>query len=388
MRISGFGHYALTCCVATALLAGCGGSQPPIGAPGGSMLPNSRSSGFRVLARFDQSDGRYPTGLMVFRKHVYGATAMGGADERGVLYEVSAAGHIKLLYSFNGDDGSAPTPPTADRGVLYGTTGSGGYDGYGSIYKYANGELTHLADFPGSPSGGAHPNGLTLLNSSLYGTTSGGGSSGVGTVFELTASGIKTIYNFLNNGHDGLEPFTALTAAGGILYGVTNAGGAYKCGTVYKITTSGQESVIYNFGEGYYDAKSPVGALVKVNGNFYGATYSGGQSDSGTVFEVSPSGKERVLYSFSYGPAGMPDAGLLYLNGRLYGTTSAGPSYEGGTIFSLTPSGTKMRVVHNFGSFLGYKGSASTLVALDGALYGTADEAGRLENGALFRLRL
>jgi len=376
------------CIAAIAILAGCGGSQPPIGATGGPLVPDSRSSGFRVLARFDQRDGEYPTGLMVFRKHVYGTTAIGGADERGVLYEVSADGHIKLLYSFNGDDGSAPTPPTADRSVLYGTTGSGGYEGYGSIYKYANGLLTNLADFPGSPSGGAYPNGLTLLNGSLYGTTRGGGSSAGGTVFELTASGIKTIYNFLNNGQDGLEPTAALTACGGVLYGVTNAGGAYKVGTAYKITTSGQESVIYNFGEGYYDARSPVGALVKVNGNFYGATYSGGQSDSGTVFEISPSGKERVLHSFSYESAGMPDAGLLYLNGRLYGTTSAEGGSEGGTIFSLTPSGTKMQVLHNFGSFLGAKGSASTLVALDGALYGTAGEAGRLEYGALFRLRL
>ncbi len=34
MRISDFGRYALNGCVAAALLAGCGGSQPPIGAPG------------------------------------------------------------------------------------------------------------------------------------------------------------------------------------------------------------------------------------------------------------------------------------------------------------------------------------------------------------------
>jgi hypothetical protein len=34
MRISGFGRYALSSCVAVALLAGCGGSQPPIAASG------------------------------------------------------------------------------------------------------------------------------------------------------------------------------------------------------------------------------------------------------------------------------------------------------------------------------------------------------------------
>ena len=34
MRITGFGRFALSTCVAAAMLAGCGGSQPPIGAPG------------------------------------------------------------------------------------------------------------------------------------------------------------------------------------------------------------------------------------------------------------------------------------------------------------------------------------------------------------------
>jgi hypothetical protein len=34
MKSSDFGRYALSSCVAVAMLAGCGGSQPPIGAPG------------------------------------------------------------------------------------------------------------------------------------------------------------------------------------------------------------------------------------------------------------------------------------------------------------------------------------------------------------------
>ncbi len=41
MRSLGLGRYALSSCVAAALLAGCGGSQPPIGAP--SAMPQSRA---------------------------------------------------------------------------------------------------------------------------------------------------------------------------------------------------------------------------------------------------------------------------------------------------------------------------------------------------------
>jgi hypothetical protein len=38
MKNVGFGHYAVSACVAVAMLAGCGGSQQPIGAPGAMAL--------------------------------------------------------------------------------------------------------------------------------------------------------------------------------------------------------------------------------------------------------------------------------------------------------------------------------------------------------------
>jgi hypothetical protein len=41
MKNVGFGHYAVSACAAVAMLAGCGGSQPPIGAPG--AMPQSRA---------------------------------------------------------------------------------------------------------------------------------------------------------------------------------------------------------------------------------------------------------------------------------------------------------------------------------------------------------
>jgi hypothetical protein len=42
MKISDFGRYALSSCVAATMLAGCGGSQPPIGAPG--AMPQSSTN--------------------------------------------------------------------------------------------------------------------------------------------------------------------------------------------------------------------------------------------------------------------------------------------------------------------------------------------------------
>jgi phospholipase C len=48
MRGSYFGQYGLNCCVAAALLAGCGGSQPPIGAPE-RLSPASSSGGSNYI---------------------------------------------------------------------------------------------------------------------------------------------------------------------------------------------------------------------------------------------------------------------------------------------------------------------------------------------------
>jgi uncharacterized repeat protein (TIGR03803 family) len=353
---------------------------------GTAPFSNSNSNGVQIVADFDGSDGASPTGLMLFKNHLYGTTEQGGANGYGVLYKVSASGDIEPLYSFDGDEGSKPVSrPVAVGSVLFGTTSLGGYEGYGTVYKYVDGQFTKLFEFPGSPNGGAYPNGLTLLDGLLYGTTFGGGSHALGTIFVLTASGPKTIYNF----SDGEEPTTtALTACVGALYGTTSSGGAYQHGAVYKVTTSGQESVIYSFrGK---DGEEPLAGLVNVNGKLFGTTYSGGQSGYGVIFEVSRSGKERVLHNFGYRDAGggEPRAGLVYLNGRLYGTTSSGGEYGNGAIFSLNLSGTGFEVLSTFGGLFGNAESSSTLVAFNGALYGTTMQGGGHYDGMLFRLDL
>jgi hypothetical protein len=70
MRISGFSRYALSSCVAAAMLAGCGGSQPPIGARGaqrpvfGVPAPDSAKSGLYISEYNSRSDAvvlGYPT---------------------------------------------------------------------------------------------------------------------------------------------------------------------------------------------------------------------------------------------------------------------------------------------------------------------------------------
>jgi hypothetical protein len=96
----------------------------------------------------------------------------------------------------------------------------------------------------------------------------------------------------------------------GLLYGVTGrGGGAYCgqasnwCGTVFTLTTNGRERVLHRFGHGS-DGWNPQGALIRVNGKFYGTTasskaYCGTTQDGyypryciGTLFSITEGGVE------------------------------------------------------------------------------------------------
>jgi uncharacterized repeat protein (TIGR03803 family) len=79
-----------------------------------------------------------------------------------------------------------------------------------------------------------------------------------------------------------------------------------------------------------------------MNGVLYGTTQSGGNSHArnGTIFKVSVSGRERVLYRFgaTQNDGVTPSSPLANLNRTLYGTTAyGGGAYGNGTVFALTP---------------------------------------------------
>jgi uncharacterized repeat protein (TIGR03803 family) len=46
------------------------------------------------------------------------------------------------------------------------------------------------------------------------------------------------------------------------------------------------------------DGDEPTGIILGSNGNFYGTTTLGGEFESGTVFEISPTGDFKLLHTF------------------------------------------------------------------------------------------
>jgi uncharacterized repeat protein (TIGR03803 family) len=275
----------------------------------------------------------------------------------------AAAQKETVLHKFTGNaDGAAPNAPLLrdDDGNLYGTATFGGnlndcdVQGCGTVFKLSKtGELSTLYAFSGGDDG-KYPNGPLVRDAegNLYGTTSQGGTGG-GVVFKVTSSGEETVlYTFGRQAEDGALPMAGLVRdSDGNLYGTTFAGGGncpgYGCGTVYEVTPSGTERILWRFGHVANDGLNPFyTTLIRdEHGNMYGTTQYGGTNPGpegtglGTVFKVSAAGEEKVLYSFTGGTGGsFPYAGLVRdSNGNLYGT-------DAGYVFEITASGEEKTI--------------------------------------------
>jgi uncharacterized repeat protein (TIGR03803 family) len=327
------------------------------------------------------------------------------------------------LYTFKSqaDAGNSQAPLIEDAtGALYGTSKVGGTANLGTVFKLeSSGIETILHSFTGSPDG-TNPLASLLLDSAgnLFGTTSGGGtmagscaSSGCGVIFKIDPAGKETaIYTFAGM-LDGASPKASLMQdSSGNLYGTTaNGGSSSSAGTVFKLDTTGKETVLHSFSD-VPDGADPLGSLLlDPSGTIYGTTSGGGTLNCnpnphpgskptvgcGTVFSLSLTGTESVLYSFAgsnEGPDGaFPTGGLVRdLDGDLYGATLNGghlcyiipmmapePStlIYCGTVFKIGPTG-KEALLHVFDGADGAVPNGDLVLDSAGNLYGTTSLGG------------
>jgi uncharacterized repeat protein (TIGR03803 family) len=317
----------------------------------------------KLLYAFTARTGIAPESRLIDVKGtMYGTAHQGGAGARGSVYSITTSGSAAVLYSFLGaGDGAYPDAGVVNvDGTFYGTTTSGGArNNGGTAYSVtSSGVHTVLHKFKGGAGGYDPEGGLIDIKGTLYGTTSYGGagcsnSSGCGTFYSMTTSGKVTVLYRFAGGADGWNPGGNLLDVNGTLYGTTAFGGgtgcssSLGCGTVYSVTTGGKEKVLYRFAGGS-DGARPAAGLVDLNGTLYGTTPEGGDDGCGlygcgTVYSLSDSGAESVLYSFTGGTDGnAPLAPLTLLKGTLYGTTLGGGDPQKGqnccgTVFALKP---------------------------------------------------
>lgn len=346
---------------------------------------SAQAQTYKVLHTFNGNDGANPASELIRDAEgtLYGTSA-------GTVFKLRKTGKLTTLYRFTGSAGAGEGVVKDAEGNLYGATTWGGdgackFAGCGTVFKLSKaGKFTVLYSFKGWPDG-AYPSGVIRdSEGNLYGTTVNGGSAhngncslngvpyGCGTVFKVDASGKETVlHNFTDNSDGGYPEAGLIQDAAGNLYGTTGGGGGagcyHGCGVVFKLDKAAKETVLYRFKGGNDGASPYAGLIMDAQGNIYGTTGWGGISacsnlggeGCGTVFKLSKSGKETVLYRFC-SKSGCDDgeeplAGVIQdAKGNLYGTTIGGGGFSDcnslngcGTVFKLDTKGEET-VLHSF----------------------------------------
>lgn len=395
---------------------------------------------YSFCATTNCTDGAWPNGLLMDGDHnIYGTTVYGGDANDGVVFELafdaaSQTWTYSRLHSFCSDtgcpDGLRPqsTLIIDQAGNLYGTAEGGGLasDPVSTVFELSPNadrskwkfkvlhRFCHIED--DSCRDGANPQtGLTYAGaasgapydgiSALYGSTFAGGRHGGGTMFELTPVAGKwkerIDYDFCAQGGaactDGRGALELLVDPSGRILGTTYGGGDTNAGTIFQLSyddASGKwnEAVLYSFVTGTF-----AGLAEDASGTLFGTTLEGGADNQGTVFSFAD-GNVTTLHSFCLRhckDGAYPRAGLtLSPTGDIFGTASAGGVFGGGfpegngTVFRM--HGAKVHPLYQFcqigDCFDGAGPQSRVLLDTDGKVLGTTAWRGAGNGGTVFEL--
>ena len=295
-----------------------------------------------------------------------------------------------------------------DGDTLYGLSTYGGDytacpEGLGCGFVFSidltTNKYTVLHEFKAAPSDGQDPTGTLILDpaGNLYGMTLAGGTNYTGTIFEITAAGAERIVYSFGAVPDGNEPAGGLVRdSAGNLFGATISGGTGSCtngpgcGTVFEVTPSGKEKVLHNF-TGGTDGQNPYLLVGNPAGNVFGISRTADNVET-AVFEVNSNGEFSIAYDGSFvsqinniiaGPSG-----TLY--GEAYTAGISEPYCDGGCgeVFQLTPTGGGDGTVTILHAFDGTDGDyPDGLVLKNGILFGSTGSGGSTGDGIIFKLK-
>ena len=387
-----------------------------------AATPIARAQTYTVLYNYspgtkggDPSNPQY-SGIIAQGQdgNLFTTTPAGGAlcSFCGVMFKMTPSGTLTHVFDFNYPNGAPYTPfsglTLGKDGDFYGTTEAGGTFNLGTVFKSsASGNLTKLYDFGTCKypcKEGAYPKAPPVQgrDGNFYGTTphsTDGTDNGI--VYKITPTGKYTpIYAF--DGVSGGNPNDPLVlGTDGNFYGTTAKGGKTiqncapnnaTCGTVFKITPAGRVTFLYKFDQTH--GAAPWGPLVQASdGNFYGTTSAGGDSNGdGVIFKITPQGKFTLLYALNGSVDGkQPSAGLAQVtDGKgntiaLYGATQAGGSKGYGTLFKVSLSGGFTRL-YDFDNTTGMTPKITLLQNTTGILYGETFGGGSDSAGVFYSL--
>jgi uncharacterized repeat protein (TIGR03803 family) len=187
------------------------------------------------------------------------------------------------------------------------------------------------------------------------------------------------LHDFAGSGGAGCCPsYPSVMAQGrdGNVYGITTTGGTSNLGTVFRITPSGGYTQLYSF-DGPHGS-TPVGGLtLGADGNLYGTAEEGGANGFGSIFKITPAGVYTDIYDFTgNADGGLPVAPLIIgADGNFYSTTHLG------VVYKISPTGV-FKVVAK----IPLESYGPLLLARNGSYYGVTEFAGTLTDGSIYRV--
>jgi uncharacterized repeat protein (TIGR03803 family) len=379
---------------------------------------SSSAQTFTVLTTF--TDGLGPGGLVQgFDGNFYGASELGGANNKGAIYRLSPDGVVTVIYSFCAQrrctDGTGPGGLILGKdGNFYGSTLAGGnidknHGGDGTFFKITpEGVLTTITSFCVASCGELEPQDpqIQATNGNFYGSNGAGGTHNGGTAFKMTPQGVvTTLYNFCSKPDcaDGTGAAHLMQASNGSFYGLSSPGRTQ--GTLFKMLPAGKLTTLHTFCVDIttcLDGDGPAGPLVQgADGDLYGVNFGGGSLGGGTIYKTSINGQLTTLYNFcgtNKCPDGsVPSVGLTAgSDGNFYGTTiiggnriSGGCGNGCGVIYQITPQGdytTLYKFCPQTKCQNGPENYTPLVQGTNGSFYGMAGEPAAKHPGTIYKL--
>src|SRR3974390_237816 len=347
-------------------------------------------------------DPVFPTGPMAQGRdgNFYGVSLygpIGGSTNNGVVYKISSSGAITYLHTLQTSEGTQCSGLVLGTdGNFYGVCYSDPVNNGGTVFKVKpTGTLTVLHTFTAGTTDGCRPLAppIQASDGNFYGTTSFCGAIGYGTVYKITLAGKYTqTYSFQGPPNDTALPLRLIQGGDGNLGGMGN-GWIISNGGVFKITPAGKETLIYTF-KGGTDGQNPYTNLtLGSDGNYYGTTEGSGGSVVGSVFKLTPSGAETVLYDFPTPPTlgAYPRLPLTQgPDGLLYGiaTNCAGGGCGQAGLFDLTTKDvyTNLYLYPIIGGSNNEEPLSPLVLSTNGTLYSATESGGSSQNGSFYSL--
>jgi Bacterial Ig domain len=199
-----------------------------------------------------------------------------------------------------------------------------------------------------------------------------------------------------------------------------NAGNVVAQGVIMSVNKDGSNAASFHDFDGYPgDGSYPWYTTPHQgsNGKLYGATYIGGTSNWGTVYDYDfATCSQNVIYNSGPGPSGGSPANFANVNelsdGMIYSVQTFGGTQGGGRLFRMNKDGSGVQTLHDFhesnavnytpaannttisggqqvvGPYAGKDGMwpyGFVVEGPDGKIYGTTQDGGSYSWGAIYR---